>query len=549
MTEALLDIQNLTIDLPEGTDRKHAVVDFNMTLSSNEVVCIIGESGSGKSMTARAIMGLLPQPHVRVSNGRILFKGKDLLEAPDAEMRSIRGKDIAMIFQEPMTALNPVMKIGKQIGEVFQIHKGMRLSETVDRVKDLLRDVKLPDPDRAFDSYPHQLSGGQRQRAMIAMALALNPSILIADEPTTALDVMTQAEILRLLKDIQAKYKTAIILVTHDFGVVSDLADRVLVMQLGKMVESGPVRQVLRAPTHPYTQSLIASIPKLSLERNSNFVAANPVILNVRNLHKIYRRSHGFFKKSSQLHAVKDVSFSVRRGETLGIVGESGSGKSTLVRCLTRLIAADKGVVEIDGVDVQSLSRKEMRKFCRRIQMVFQDPYGSLNPHHKVGDLISEGPIVHGTPVIEARRKALELLTIVGLGPQAAERYPHEFSGGQRQRIGLARALALEPEVLIADEPVSALDVSVQAQILNLLTELRDRMGLAMVFVTHDLRVASQVSDSLIVMRHGEVVEAGVGADIFSNPKHQYTRDLLAAMPGQNLEAYEQQQSEEMVTL
>ncbi|MBB5215586.1 ABC transporter ATP-binding protein [Parapusillimonas granuli] len=532
MEEALLDIQGLTIALPAGTDRKYAVSGLSMTLRPNEVVCIIGESGSGKSMTARAVMGLLPKPHVRIASGKILFKGRDLVAADDAELRRIRGKEIAMIFQEPMTALNPVMKIGRQIGEVFHVHQGLTQKAAAPRVKELLDAVKLPDPERIFHSYPHQLSGGQRQRAMIAMALAMNPSILIADEPTTALDVMTQAEILRLLKDIQEKYGTAIIFVTHDFGVVADIADRVLVMQLGNLVESGTVDQVLEAPTHSYTQSLIKAIPKLTYREGIKEADQKPVILNVKHLHKAYFRSNGFLKKPTRFLAVNDVSFTVRRGETLGIVGESGSGKSTIVRCLTRLIASDQGVVEIDGTDVQALSRREMRRFSRRIQMVFQDPYGSLNPHHTVGDLIAEGPIIHGTPRAAAHAKARELLDIVGLGAQAAGRYPHEFSGGQRQRVGLARALALDPEVLIADEPVSALDVSVQAQILKLLTELRDQMGLAMVFVTHDLRVASQVSDTILVMRYGEVVESGPGARIFSNPAHQYTRDLLAAMPG-----------------
>jgi peptide/nickel transport system ATP-binding protein len=383
-----------------------------------------------------------------------------------------------------------------------------------------------------YEAYPHELSGGQRQRAMIAMALALKPAILIADEPTTALDVMTQAEILRLIKEIQTQFKMAIIFVTHDFGVVADIADRVVVMQLGKAVEAGTVTEVLTAPKHDYTRALIKAIPTLSSSGPIRNEPPGTVILRVNELHKTYRRSMGMFTRPVVLRAVDNVSFSVRRGETLGIVGESGSGKSTIVRCLTRLILADTGTVEVDGTDVQALSRREMRRFSRRVQMVFQDPYGSLNPHHTVGDLIAEGPVVHGATRQYAKEKAAELLDMVGLGRSVADRYPHEFSGGQRQRIGLARALALEPEVLIADEPVSALDVSVQAQVLELLTELRNRMSLAMVFVTHDLRVASQVSDNIMVMRYGQAVEYGPAGQIFARPSHQYTRDLIAAMPG-----------------
>jgi peptide/nickel transport system ATP-binding protein len=399
----------------------------------------------------------------------------------------------------------------------------------------ILKDVHLPDAERILYSYPHQLSGGQRQRAMIAMALIFEPAVLIADEPTTALDVTTQAQILSLIRDLEKKHNTGVLFITHDFGVVAEIADRVAVMQHGHLVEFGEAKQILNAPLHPYTRSLIAAVPSLT-PRAPKPVKTESVVLDVQSLNKTFRSGGGLFGGTSArvVHAVKEVHLSIRRSETLGIVGESGSGKSTVARCIVRLIEPDDGSVHLGDIDLLAKTRRQLRPYRRRIQMVFQDPFASLNPRRKVVDLISEGPMVHGLPKNEALDRAYKLLDLVGLDPRAADRYPHEFSGGQRQRIGIARALALEPEILIADEPVSALDVSVQAQILKLLADIRDRLQLSLLFITHDLRVASQVCDSLAVMLNGEIVEYGTTMDIFLNPQHNYTRQLLKAVPGKN---------------
>ncbi|MEM7523472.1 MAG: ABC transporter ATP-binding protein [Pseudomonadota bacterium] len=532
---ALLDIRDLHIALPEGSQRPYAVEAANLHLSPNEILCVVGESGSGKSLTARAVMGLLPKPHVRVAKGAIDFLGEDLVAAPDARLRQIRGSDISMIFQEPMTALNPVMTIGRQIDEVFRFHARMPGRERRERALKLLDDVQLPDPVQIMRAYPHELSGGQRQRAMIAMALALDPKILIADEPTTALDVTTQAQILKLIKEMQAAHDTGVLFITHDFGVVADIADRVAVMQHGVVVETGPASKVLNAPEHPYTKSLMAAVPSLT-PRPARPRAAEKV-LEVNGLEKIYRSGGAFFGLGAPARLVKaaeDVTLDLRRGETLGIVGESGSGKSTVARCIVRLHDADAGEIRLDGVYLRPLGRAAMRPHRAKIQMVFQDPYASLNPRTRVGKIIAQGPIIQGVDAKAAEAKARELLGIVGLDERAYDRFPHEFSGGQRQRIGVARALALEPEVLVADEPVSALDVSIQDQILKLLDEIRERMNLSMVFITHDLRVAAQVCDRLAVMRFGRVVEEGPTGAIFADPQDDYTKALLAAVPGKS---------------
>jgi peptide/nickel transport system ATP-binding protein len=531
----MLDIQNLTVDLPAGADRKHAVSELSLQLKPSEILCIVGESGSGKSIMARAVMGLLPKPHVRASAGKILFEGEDLLAASPGRMREIRGNRISMIFQEPMTALNPLMTIRDQIEEVIFTHQEMPKEQRFQRMVNILKDVHLPDAERILYSYPHQLSGGQRQRAMIAMALIFEPAVLIADEPTTALDVTTQAQILSLIRDLEKKHNTGVLFITHDFGVVAEIADRVAVMQHGHLVEFGEAKQILNAPLHPYTRSLIAAVPSLT-PRAPKPVKTESVVLDVQSLNKTFRSGGGLFGGTSArvVHAVKEVHLSIRRSETLGIVGESGSGKSTVARCIVRLIEPDDGSVHLGDIDLLAKTRRQLRPYRRRIQMVFQDPFASLNPRRKVVDLISEGPMVHGLPKNEALDRAYKLLDLVGLDPRAADRYPHEFSGGQRQRIGIARALALEPEILIADEPVSALDVSVQAQILKLLADIRDRLQLSLLFITHDLRVASQVCDSLAVMLNGEIVEYGTTMDIFLNPQHNYTRQLLKAVPGKN---------------
>jgi peptide/nickel transport system ATP-binding protein len=540
VAEAVLEIRNLTVDLPPWADRLQAVSGFSLTLRRDEILCVVGESGSGKSVMSRAVMGLLPAPHVHARAGEILLHGEDLLKTSPARLRDIRSRQISMIFQEPMSALNPLMTIGKQVEEVLKVHTDVPKAERLGRIRNMLAAVSLPDPDKLLRAYPHELSGGQRQRAMIAMALILEPSVLIADEPTTALDVTTQAQILALIKESQARRHMGVLFITHDFGVVAEIADRVAVMQSGKLVEYGEKDRVLNDPQHPYTRSLIAAVPRL-VPKPRKPVDNSPAILSITGLDKAYRSGGGLFSRGSRtVHAAKAVSLEIRRGETLGIVGESGSGKSTVARCITRLAECDAGKILLNAVDLRPLSRKQMRPYRERMQMVFQDPYSSLDPRCTVGRLISEGPMIHGVGHAEALARALELLALVGLDRRAADRYPHEFSGGQRQRIGIARALALRPEVLVADEPVSALDVSVQMQVLQLLSDIRDQFNLAMLFITHDLRVAAQVCDRIAVMRLGEIVETGLTTEIFAAPRHPYTQELLAAVPGR---AWESQRS------
>jgi peptide/nickel transport system ATP-binding protein len=531
--DTVLAIERLTVDLPPWADRAHAVEDVTLELRHDEILCVVGESGSGKSIMARAILGLFPSRHVRPSAGRIVYGGEDLLAASPEQLRALRGSRIAMIFQEPMTALNPVLTMGRQIEEAIEVHQPVARDARRRRVLEMLSAVHLPEPERMYNAYPHQVSGGQRQRAMIAMALMLEPDVLIADEPTTALDVTTQAQILALIREIQATRRMAVLLITHDFGVVAEIADRIAVMQHGKLVEYGPAEAILDSPREPYTRTLLAAVPDLRPAPARKAFAQAPVAMRVSGLEKIYRSGSVFFGGAARVvHAAKAVAFEIHRGETLGLVGESGSGKSTVARCVARLVEPDAGEIRVGDTDFGRLRRRALREARKRIQMVFQDPYGSLDPRRPVGKLIAEGPIVHGTPPAEAWQRALELLELVGLDPRAAVRYPHEFSGGERQRIGLARALALDPQVLIADEPVSALDVSVQAQVLRLLGDIRERLGVTVLFITHDLRVAAQVCDSIAVMRRGEIVEYGLTAEIFAAPRHPYTRELFAAVPG-----------------
>jgi peptide/nickel transport system ATP-binding protein len=527
--DAILALDRLSVRLPKGADRSHALSEVSLQVASNEILCVVGESGSGKSMMANAIMRLLPD-EVAIDSGRIMFEGRDLCAATAAEIRQVRGAGIAMIFQEPMTALNPLRTIGDQIGEMFSIHT--RLSKADIRTKVLagLADVHIRNPSAAAKAYPHELSGGQRQRAMIAMALALDPNLLIADEPTTALDVTTQAQILKLIRDLQQRRKTAVLFITHDFGVVADIADRVVVMQHGVIVEQGPAAAVLNTPRHAYTRQLIAAVPPLKAPPPRQLSDEN--ILTIAGVSKTYR-SGGFLGRGARVTAaVKNVSLNLPKGATLGIVGETGSGKSTLARCIVRLIDPDTGAILLSGKDWAAMSRENVRRETRHIQMVFQDPFASLNPRRKAAELVAQGPIVHGTPRAAAIAEARELFALVGLDPSAGDRFPHEFSGGQRQRIGLARALALKPDVLVADEPVSALDVSVQAQVLALLADLRQRLGLSIVFITHDLRVAAQICDLVAVMKDGEIVEHGLIGEVFGHPKHPYTQALLASIPG-----------------
>jgi peptide/nickel transport system ATP-binding protein len=526
----LLSVQNLSVALPRGGERAFAVQDISFDLRAGEILCIVGESGSGKSISANAIMGLLPG-YLKPQAGSIRFKGQDLLSLPEAQLLALRGKDIGMVFQEPMSALNPLMPVGLQIAEVLQVHKAFA-GKRRERVLELLEFVGLPDPQSLQHAYPFRLSGGQRQRVMIAMALALEPAILIADEPTTALDVTTQAQILALIKRIQADMGMGVMFITHDFGVVADIADRVVVMEKGVLVEQGTAEQVLNRPQHPYTQRLIAAVPKAS-DGAASAVAPRAALLEVKNLRKTYVTARGLWVKKRVVAAVDDISFSVRRGETLGIVGESGSGKSTIGKCLLRLTDIDSGEMIFNGSDIAPLSQAEFRPLRSQLQMIFQDPFASLNPRHTVGRSIMDGPLANGVTRDEAERRARELLGLVELDGSAFDRYPNAFSGGQRQRIGIARALALRPALLVADESVSALDVSVQAQVLRLLQEIQQRLNVGMIFITHDLRVAAQVCHQIIVMHQGRVVERGTPAEVFERPQNAYTQQLIQAIPGQ----------------
>ncbi|HVA39301.1 MAG TPA: ABC transporter ATP-binding protein [Candidatus Binataceae bacterium] len=520
----LLSIEDLSIRLPRGADRGFAVEGVTLALSGNETLCLVGESGSGKSVTAAAILRLLP-PSLVATAGRIMFEGEDLLRQPASVMRRVRGGQIGMIFQDPMTALNPLHRIGDQIAEMLRIHKRLSHRATRDRVIELLEQMRLPDAAAAARAYPHELSGGQRQRAMIAMALALEPRLLIADEPTTALDVTTQAQILALIREIQQRTRMGVLFITHDFGVVAEIATRIAVMRNGAIVEQGPAEAILDRAEHDYTRALIAAVPALR-PPPTRIDAQAPTVLSVVGLDKTYRRGGRITA------ALNDVSLSLRRGFTLGIVGESGSGKSTLARCIVRLLAPDSGSIELGGRDILGLTRRQWRAEAARMQMVFQDPYTSLNPRRRVGDLVAQGPMLHGVPAATARRRARELFALVGLDPAACDRYPHEFSGGQRQRIALARAIALDPEILVADEPVSALDVSVQAQVLALLARLREQLGLSIIFITHDLRVAAQICEHVAIMQNGAIVEEGAASVVLTQPTHPYSRALLAAVPG-----------------
>ncbi|HWK66325.1 MAG TPA: ABC transporter ATP-binding protein [Rhizobiaceae bacterium] len=530
MTEPVLSIEGLRIELPEAADREFAVDDVDLNVHRGEVLCIVGESGSGKSMSANATMGLLPAT-VKSTAGRIIFEGRDLLVLSENEMRKLRGRKIGMIFQDPMSALNPLMRVEDQIAEVFEAHGILTPGERRERAKALLGEVGISDPERVTRSYPFQLSGGQRQRVMISMALALEPQILIADEPTTALDVTTQAQILKLIRDLQEKRGMAVIFITHDFGVVAEIAQRVAVMQSGRIVETGTVDEILRDPQHPYTRQLLAAIPQPASEESKK-CADRPPILQVENLTKTYPSAAGAFSKRPGVRAVNNVSFSLAESEILGIVGESGSGKSSVGRCIVRLMRPDFGTVTLAGQDMAQLSGRSLHAARKMIQMIFQDPEASLNPRAKVGRIIAEGPLAHGVDREEAYARSAKLLELVRLGASAVDRYPHEFSGGQRQRIGIARALALEPRVIVADEAVSALDVSTQAEVLSLLAELKERLNLSIIFITHDLRVAAKICDRVAVMRRGEIVEVGPSSMIFTRPQTEYSRWLVESIPG-----------------
>ena len=525
----VLEIRNLSIALPANADRKLAVNSVSLTVNPREIVCLVGESGSGKSVIAHSVMGLLPAA-LKPMQGEILLNGENVLTASADRLRELRCTRMSMIFQEPMTALNPVLTCGDQIDEVLAQHTKDDAETRRKKTLEIIGQVGLPDPPRMVASYPHQLSGGQRQRIMIAIALVLDPILLIADEPTTALDVTTQAQVLALVRDLQRDHATAVLFITHDFGVVAEIAHRVAVLRLGQLVEFGTRDAVLKMPQHDYTKMLIGSVPSIH-PRVRALDEAAPVVLETKGLGKTYP-PQGFFKKSAPVTAATDVSFTVKRGQTLGIVGESGSGKSTVARCIVRLIDPTAGEITIKGDEFARASQSTLRALRRKVQIVFQDPYRSLNPRRTVGDSIIEGPMNYGTPRSEAMQRARDLMEFVKLDPNALTRYPHQFSGGQRQRIAIARALAMEPELLIADEAVSALDVSVQAQVLKLLDDIKERLNLAMLFITHDLRVAAQVCDHVAVMSKGRMVEYGAASQVFGAPQHEYTKSLFAAAPG-----------------
>ena len=528
MNEKILKIQNLTIALPKNADRQFAVEDANLDVFKGEILFIVGESGSGKSVMTSAILNDIPKG-LSVTSGSVIFNEKDILKLSQKELNKLRGANISMIYQEPMAALNPSIRVGKQVDEVYALHRPEintedRKSETLK----LFEQMKLPNPERIYSSYAHQVSGGQCQRIVIAMALACNPDILIADEPTTALDVTTQAEILKLISDLKEVYKNTIIFITHDFGVVADIADRVVVMCQGKIIEKGLKKEILMKPKEPYTKLLVDAMPLLETTRSPDQKRTDSPSVEVKSLHKIYRT------RSNQVHAVNDASFVLRNGETLGVVGESGSGKSTLAKTLIRLEEPTSGSVKIRDENFLSLSGKDLISSRKKIQMIFQDPFGSLNPSQTVGFMLTRGLELQGVEPDEARKKAFELLQQVGLGEQAFRRKPQNFSGGQRQRIGIARALSMGPDVVLADECVSALDLSVQKQVLLLLNKLQKTYNMAIIFITHDLRVAAQVSDYIAVMEKGNIVEFGTAYNVFNKPKHNYTKMLLEAAPGKD---------------
>jgi len=528
----VLDIVDLIVSLGKKPDADRIIDGVSLQVRQGETLCVVGESGSGKSVTSLTVMGLLPRNALTPTRGKIILAGENVLEAGDRRLRQLRATTMAMIFQEPMTALNPVVPVGRQIDEVLRVHTGLDARARRERILAMMEQVRLPDVARIFKSYPHQLSGGQRQRIMIAMALVLEPKLLIADEPTTALDVTTQKQILSLIRDLQKDHGTAVLFITHDMGVVAEIADRVVVMRQGRIVETGTLENILRQPTMEYTRNLLASVPSL-VPRAPRPASTEPIVLQANALGKIYRE-HAFLGRGREVTAAADVTLTLRKGRTLGIVGESGSGKSTVARCIVRLIDPTCGEIRLGGHDISTLSRQRLRPHRKRIQIVFQDPYRSLNPRITVGETIAEGPVNYGVPHAEAIKRAGELLELVDLPADAISRYPHQFSGGQRQRIAIARALALDPDVLVADEAVSALDVSVQAQVLELLDEIQTRLGIGLLFITHDLRVAAQICDDVAVMQHGRVVEQGPAGEILTHPQQAYTKQLLDAAPGRH---------------
>jgi peptide/nickel transport system ATP-binding protein len=585
---SLLSVENLTVDFQSQRGSTHAVAGISFAVNRGEVVAIVGESGSGKSVTSLALLGLLAKPAARIESGTARFASEklgeiDLLQLSEQQLQQVRGNDISMIFQEPMTSLNPVLTCGYQVVEALLLHTSLSKQEAEARTIELFTEAQLPRPAQIFKSYPHEISGGQKQRVMIAMAMACRPALLIADEPTTALDVTVQARILQLIRDLRHEYGTAVLFITHDLGVVAEIADRILVMYRGKIVEQGSVLDIFTNPQHPYTQGLLACRPRLSIGKerlpvvadfmatdasgnmvarvvgvgveslkvpfaelrpNSGISKTFPVeqirstavepLLKVENLRVYFPIRKGFFARTTDfVRAVDEVNFTIYPGETVGLVGESGCGKTTLGRALLRLTEPTAGRILFEGTDLAALPAGELRHRRREFQLVFQDPYAALNPMLTVGEAILEPLRVHGVGGSRAEQKARvrELLRTVGLSEDAEQRYPHEFSGGQRQRICIARALALRPKLIVCDESVSALDVSVQAQVLNLLNDLKRELGITYLFITHDLSVARFMSDRLLVMSQGKIVESGPAAEVYAHPQHPYTQQLLAAIP------------------
>lgn len=582
--QPLLEVKNLVTEFHTDNGTVRAVDDISFTLHRGETIGIVGESGSGKSVTSLSAMRLIPEPPGEIVNGKILFHGddyaSDLAKLNEKQMRKFRGNEIAMIFQEPMTSLNPVFTCGKQVMEAIQLHQKFSRKAAKEKTIELFKKVKLPRPEEIFRSYPHQISGGQKQRVMIAMALSCNPAILIADEPTTALDVTVQKTILHLMKELQEEYNMGILFITHDLGVIAELADEVVVMYKGKLVEKGSALQVFSSPKHPYTRGLLACRPpldvrvrelptrkyfmteddngvivetgktvsevikELAVSKNEvsfrhEIIYSQEPLLEISNLKTYFPNKKSFFGKAkSWVKAVDDISFKLYPGETLGLVGESGCGKTTLGRTILKLIEPTDGSIVLNGENITGYSNKSMRPLRKDAQIIFQDPYSSLNPRITIGEAIMEPMRVHNVCDNEMQRKqeVFELLLKVGLDPSQFNRYPHEFSGGQRQRICIARSIALKPKLVICDESVSALDVSVQADVLNLLNELRDEFGLTYLFISHDLSVVKFMSDRMIVMKEGKIAEEGLADEIYANPKTEYTKSLINSIPKGRIE-------------
>ena len=525
----LLDVKDLAVSFVTRNGINKAVDGISFTVESGKITAIIGESGSGKSVACYSMLGLVPMPPGRIDGGTAVFEGADLLQQSESQLRKVRGRDVAMIFQDPMTCLNPYMTVGKQLMEPLLIHKNVSKEEARQRALELMDEVGIRDPHLTIDNFPHQFSGGMRQRVMIAMALINEPKLLIADEPTTALDVTIQAQILQLIANLQKKRDIGVIFISHDLAVVADIADQIVVMQEGRIVEAGDRAGIFENAQHPYTQKLLAAIPS---DSKTPMPEEPEALITVDNLCTWF----GDGNKGEIVKAVDDVSFEIRRGEVLGLVGESGSGKSTIGRSILRLVPVTSGRVEFDGIDVTGLEGNALKNMRKRMQMIFQDPFASLNPRMTVYDTLAEPILLHGLADKKTIGQAvLKLMDDVGLARAFVRKYPHEFSGGQRQRIAIGRALATRPEFVVADEPVSALDVTIQSQILDLMQELGREYGLTMLFVSHDLAVVRHLADRILVLHKGELVEQGTGDSLFENPQQEYTRQLLSAIPGRSL--------------